>query len=247
MIFYNQPSSLTHHGVRGQKWGVRKYRNKDGTLTDEGREHYGVRERFASATIDTENKIQRNKYRVRRFGNNVGEMLGKSHRSLTKKQYEKVKARRRKLFAIAAGVTIASIGIGLAIHRRRLTTRNLIETARNSVFDRYKDGEKLIKTDREKHLHDYWRDHDIASINSRKAALKEFNLNGSQNRNRVKQFIKNNELNKRKTSEIVEQRTGKLIEGYRRSRITGKMRPYTERYRRKRAEQIVRNRYKLRI
>lgn len=28
---------LTHHGVKGMKWGVRRYRNKDGTLTAEGR------------------------------------------------------------------------------------------------------------------------------------------------------------------------------------------------------------------
>ena len=28
---------LMHHGVKGQKWGVRRYQNPDGTLTAEGR------------------------------------------------------------------------------------------------------------------------------------------------------------------------------------------------------------------
>lgn len=28
---------LYHHGVKGQKWGVRRYRNEDGTLTEEGK------------------------------------------------------------------------------------------------------------------------------------------------------------------------------------------------------------------
>lgn len=32
---------LCHHGVKGQKWGVRRYQNKDGSLTDEGRRAYG--------------------------------------------------------------------------------------------------------------------------------------------------------------------------------------------------------------
>ena len=30
---------LVHHGVKGMKWGVRRYRNKDGTLTAEGKAH----------------------------------------------------------------------------------------------------------------------------------------------------------------------------------------------------------------
>ena len=31
-----------HHGVEGQKWGVRRYQNADGSLTPEGRQHYGL-------------------------------------------------------------------------------------------------------------------------------------------------------------------------------------------------------------
>ena len=32
---------LAHHGIKGQKWGVRRFRNTDGTLTDEGKARYG--------------------------------------------------------------------------------------------------------------------------------------------------------------------------------------------------------------
>lgn len=31
---------LEHHGILGQKWGVRRYQNKDGSLTPEGKERY---------------------------------------------------------------------------------------------------------------------------------------------------------------------------------------------------------------
>lgn len=32
---------LYHHGIKGQKWGVRRYQNEDGTLTSAGKQRYG--------------------------------------------------------------------------------------------------------------------------------------------------------------------------------------------------------------
>lgn len=40
---------LCHHGILGQKWGVRRYQNEDGSLTAAGRVHYGVGEARSSA------------------------------------------------------------------------------------------------------------------------------------------------------------------------------------------------------
>ena len=34
------PSELYHWGIKGQKWGVRRYRNADGTLTPAGQKRY---------------------------------------------------------------------------------------------------------------------------------------------------------------------------------------------------------------
>lgn len=38
--YYIQSNELTHHGIKGMKWGVRKYQNKDGSLTPAGKKRY---------------------------------------------------------------------------------------------------------------------------------------------------------------------------------------------------------------
>ena len=37
---------LMHHGIKGMKWGVRRYQNEDGSLTEAGKRRYGTVERF---------------------------------------------------------------------------------------------------------------------------------------------------------------------------------------------------------
>lgn len=37
MWSYNYSDELYHHGIKGQRWGIRRYQNKDGTLTPAGK------------------------------------------------------------------------------------------------------------------------------------------------------------------------------------------------------------------
>ena len=36
---YEYPDYLMHHGVKGMRWGIRRYQNKDGSLTNAGKKH----------------------------------------------------------------------------------------------------------------------------------------------------------------------------------------------------------------
>jgi hypothetical protein len=37
---YNYSDELYHHGILGMKWGIRRYQNKDGSLTPAGKKRY---------------------------------------------------------------------------------------------------------------------------------------------------------------------------------------------------------------
>lgn len=42
---------MEHHGVQGQKWGVRRYQNEDGSLTKEGRKRLGMMSKKTATAV----------------------------------------------------------------------------------------------------------------------------------------------------------------------------------------------------
>lgn len=53
-LYHGYSTELYHHGIKGQKWGVRRYQNPDGTLTAAGKIHYGLSSRFSLNKVDRE-------------------------------------------------------------------------------------------------------------------------------------------------------------------------------------------------
>lgn len=77
-------NSLSHHGIMGQKWGIRRYQNPDGSLTDEGRERYGYSPRVTlEIRKDVTKEIQKElRYRNIRWA--TAEDVAKSEQELKK-------------------------------------------------------------------------------------------------------------------------------------------------------------------
>ena len=72
---YYYASELYHHGIKGQKWGVRRFQNEDGSLTPAGKERYGVDE---NGHINSEKGAKRyidDQKKTNRFGSIKGHIL----------------------------------------------------------------------------------------------------------------------------------------------------------------------------
>lgn len=62
-VYFRQQekNELYHHGIKGQKWGIRRYQNPDGTLTAEGRKRYGKFSRQEVKRLDISDTLAESK------------------------------------------------------------------------------------------------------------------------------------------------------------------------------------------
>lgn len=246
---------LAHYGVKGQKHGVRRFQNEDGSLTSEGRSHYGVGDprKIGSSSLNS-NPADHN-YRVKRFGKSSAKLMERKPKEFTPEEKAKRDAKRKKIIAAAAGITVAAIVAGVAIKQHQKTTRNLIETAKNKVdhkfvtkqneLDRAVNYTKRERAEAQARL-DAEKMRDMLNVNSRRSAKKVLGINGLKNQKAANKFIKDHKLRTTKTSAIVEKRTGRLIEAAHRNRLTKKMAPVSEKTRRRLAEKMVKTQHRQR-
>lgn len=96
---------LQHYGIAGQKWGVRRFQNEDGTLTEEGKRRY-----YDSLT-DNQRKIFDRKMtdgQRKRVMEKLSE--GKSWSQSVREMTNETRAKYRTVtgIALATGLTLAS-------------------------------------------------------------------------------------------------------------------------------------------
>ena len=88
MIYYVYSDELTHHGIKGQKWGTRRWQNPDGTLTEAGKRRYGTAENLAAGkTLKTIQKEKDEKERLINSGNAA--LIKKNTSKLTDEEFQR--------------------------------------------------------------------------------------------------------------------------------------------------------------
>lgn len=165
---------LAHHGIKGMHWGIRRFRNRDGSLTAAGRARYDVdlkkSKQMVKSAKDRYNLSGKNgdraaykaalaAYRNDKVKDKLNRETKKSqHRlNLEKKYMEKgltqeeaevaayKRARAEKIIAACAATTIVAVGAYLAAHEIDRRTDKIISD---------KTQWKRIASDDSKELHD---------------------------------------------------------------------------------------------
>lgn len=67
-------NDIYHHGIKGQRWGIRRYQNPDGSLTPAGEKRYGKKlEKLTNKAVKDMNNNRTNLY-VKAYNNTANEL-----------------------------------------------------------------------------------------------------------------------------------------------------------------------------
>lgn len=131
-------NQLYHHGIKGMKWGVRRYRNEDGTLTNAGKKRYAEKE----PVHEDYAKVHDNKS-VKSMSD--AELRARNNRLQMERQYENMtrKTSAGKKAVIAFTATAASLtAIGVAVDQykkfgERDDVKKVVKKLGNAALDNF--------------------------------------------------------------------------------------------------------------
>ena len=125
MTYYYSSDVLYHHGILGQKWGIRRFQNSDGTYTEAGKK----RRRDESYSDDYKKYESLKKKSVKEMSN--AELKEFNKRAQLEQDYHRLNPN-----AIAKGLAIAG-----ALSAATITLVNLYNNSNNLI----KIGKRIIK------------------------------------------------------------------------------------------------------
>lgn len=126
---------LMHHGIKGMKWGVRRYQNSDGSLTAAGKKHYERKASSSEAYAKRYNQIAK---RYNKFGTRA---VSDAYR--TKARTSQIRANYMRAKASGDKATIKTAKKAYA---KEIAKRLAVRNSARGAYNRYRSsGDSKVK------------------------------------------------------------------------------------------------------
>lgn len=136
---------LLHFGIKGQKWGVRRYENEDGTLTEAGKKRYSVSGR-------SERDQDKAYYRESKKLSKLASRTDVSKQKELAAKYDKRARNAAKVGGVATGLMAVTAPAAQAGYKHLMNKGIALQDASNEAFDNarywvegWKDNQKALK------------------------------------------------------------------------------------------------------
>lgn len=112
------PDFLVHYGIKGQQWGIRRFQNEDGTLTEEGKARYNEG-RPESETWKRSDAEHLTDEELRRRNNRLQQE--RQYKDLTTSQVERERTQRRKdiINKVLVGTAVSLAAVAMRGHYKQ--------------------------------------------------------------------------------------------------------------------------------
>lgn len=136
---------LAHHGVKGQKWGVRRYVDENGNLTDKGRARYSGRKGLAKYISDNDPSIR--KHRNIMTGAIAGLEISSTIKGVKQAKDAGV-ASNKTIAAVTAAGSILNAGLLWLDHniRKSITYSMIYNSNRPAMIEKRNDAMRYLRS-----------------------------------------------------------------------------------------------------
>lgn len=95
---YSSHDELYHYGTKGQKWGIRRYQNPDGSLTEEGKKRYA---NYSERANKLQGQIDKNSKKIytltKEYSHSKQRQKLEIKRQKLQRQHDRLEPKRKKI------------------------------------------------------------------------------------------------------------------------------------------------------